>query len=243
MAVPAHEDEPLLPRHVAIIMDGNGRWATRNSLPRSAGHRQGAKTVQMAVEVCCQLEISHLTLFAFSSENWKRPESEVQTLMGLLRFYLRDEIDRLFDAGVRLRVIGDRKRLEGDIQTLIHLAENRTKINNKLNLSVALNYGGRQEIIQAVKKIVADVSFEKFDIDNLDEQKFGTYLETVGIPEPDLLIRTSGERRISNFLLWQCAYSELVFVDTLWPDFEEQDFLLAIKEFSERDRRYGGTRS
>ena len=133
--------------------------------------------------------------------------------------------------------------IEEDIQTLIHLAENRTKINNKLNLSVALNYGGRQEIVQAVKKIVADVTFEKFDIDNLDEQKFETYLETVGIPEPDLLIRTSGERRISNFLLWQCAYSELVFVDTLWPDFEEQDFLLAIKEFSERDRRYGGTRS
>ena len=243
MAVPAHEDEALLPRHVAIIMDGNGRWATRNSLPRSSGHRKGAKTVQMAVEVCCRLGISHLTLFAFSSENWKRPASEVQTLMGLLRFYLRDEIDKLFDAGIRLRVIGDRQKLEEDIQTLIHLAENRTKINNKLNLSVALNYGGRQEIIQAVKKIVTDVTFEKFDIDNLDEQKFETYLETVGIPEPDLLIRTSGERRISNFLLWQCAYSELVFVDTLWPDFEEQDFLLAIKEFSERDRRYGGTRS
>ena len=243
MAVPAHEDEPLLPRHVAIIMDGNGRWAARNSLPRSSGHRQGAKTVQMAVEVCCRLGISHLTLFAFSSENWKRPASEVQTLMGLLRFYLRDEIEKLFDAGIRLRVIGERKKLEEDIQTLIHLAENRTKINNKLNLSVALNYGGRQEIVQAVKKIVTDVTFEKFDIDNLDEQKFETYLETVGIPEPDLLIRTSGERRISNFLLWQCAYSELVFVDTLWPDFEEQDFLLAIKEFSERDRRYGGTRS
>ena len=243
MAVPAHEDEALLPRHVAIIMEGNGRWATRNSLPRSEGHRKGAKTVQMAVEVCCRLGISHLTLFAFSSENWKRPESEVQTLMGLLRFYLRDEIDKLFDAGIRLRVIGDRQKLEEDIQTLIHLAENRTKINNKLNLSVALNYGGRQEIVQAVKKIVTDVTFEKFDIDNLDEQKFETYLETVGIPEPDLLIRTSGERRISNFLLWQCAYSELVFVDTLWPDFEEQDFLLAIKEFSERDRRYGGTRS
>ena len=243
MAVPAHEDEPRLPRHVAIIMDGNGRWATKNSLPRSAGHRKGANTVQMAVEVCCRLGISHLTLFAFSSENWKRPESEVQTLMGLLRFYLRDEIDKLFDAGIRLRVIGDRQKLEEDIQTLIHLAENRTKINNKLNLSVALNYGGRQEIVQAVKKIVTDVTFEKFDIDNLDEQKFETYLETVGIPEPDLLIRTSGERRISNFLLWQCAYSELVFVDTLWPDFEEQDFLLAIKEFSERDRRYGGTRS
>ena len=241
MAVPAHEDELLLPRHVAIIMDGNGRWAKRNSLPRSSGHRKGAKTVQMAVEVCCRLGISHLTLFAFSAENWKRPESEVQTLMELLRFYLRDEIDKLFDAGVRLRVIGDRKKLEGDIQKLIHLAENRTKINNKLNLSVALNYGGRQEIIQAVKKIVADVSFEKFDIDNLDEQKFETYLETVGIPEPDLLIRTSGERRISNFLLWQCAYSELIFVNTLWPDFEKQDFLLAIKEFHERDRRYGGT--
>ena len=243
MAIPAHEDDPRLPRHVAIIMDGNGRWATRNSLPRSAGHRKGADTVQMVVELCCRLGISYLTLFAFSSENWKRPESEVQTLMGLLRFYLRDEIEQLFEAGVRLRVIGDRKKLEGDIQTLIHSAEKRTKINNKLNLAVALNYGGRQEIIRAVKKISADVTFEKLDITKLDEKRFETYLETVGIPEPDLLIRTSGERRISNFLLWQCAYSELVFVDTLWPDFEEEDFLLAIKEFSERDRRYGGTRS
>ncbi len=243
MAVPAHEDESRLPRHVAIIMDGNGRWATRNSLPRSAGHRKGAQTVQMAVEVCCRLGISYLTLFAFSSENWKRPKSEVQTLMGLLRFYLRDEIDKLSDSGVRLKVIGEKKRLEGDIQKLIRSAENRTKRNNKLNLAVALDYGGRQEIMRAVKSIVADVAVEKFDIDNLDEKKFETYLETVGIPEPDLLIRTSGERRISNFLLWQSAYSELVFVDTLWPDFEERDFLLAIKEFSERDRRYGGTRS
>jgi len=196
----------------------------------------------MAVQVCGQLGISYLTLFAFSSENWKRPASEVQTLMGLLRFYLRNEIDKLFDAGVRLRVIGDRTKLEEDIQELIQSAENRTKINDKLNLSVALNYGGRQEILRAVKTIVSDVTFKKLDLDRLDEKSFESYLETAGIPEPDLLIRTSGERRISNFLLWQCAYSELVFVDTLWPDFEEKDFLLAIKEFHERERRYGGTR-
>jgi len=224
-------------------MDGNGRWAAKNSLPRSAGHRKGAQTVRMVVKVCRELGISYLTLFAFSSENWKRPLAEIQTLMGLLRFYLRDEIDTLFEAGVRLKVIGDRARLEGDIQNLIQSAERRTKNNDKLNLAVALNYGGRQEILWAVKKIVSDVTLKNLDVDNLDEKSFESYLETADIPEPDLLIRTSGERRISNFLLWQCAYSELVFVDTLWPDFEEQDFLLAIKEFHERDRRYGGTRS
>ena len=243
MPIPAHGDELPPPRHVAIIMDGNGRWAAKNSLPRSAGHRKGAQTVRMVVEVCRELGISYLTLFAFSSENWKRPLAEIQTLMGLLRFYLRDEIDTLFEAGVRLKVIGDRARLEGDIQNLIQSAERRTKNNDKLNLAVALNYGGRQEILWAVKKIVSDVTLKNLDVDNLDEKSFESYLETADIPEPDLLIRTSGERRISNFLLWQCAYSELVFVDTLWPDFEEQDFLLAIKEFHERDRRYGGTRS
>tara|TARA_Y100000588_G_C14075834_1_gene847877 strand:- start:164 stop:895 length:732 start_codon:yes stop_codon:yes gene_type:complete len=243
MAVPAHGDEPRPPQHVAIIMDGNGRWATKNFLPRSAGHRKGAQTVRMVVEVCCQLGVSNLTLFAFSSENWKRPKSEIQTLMGLLRFYLRDEIDKLFDAGVRLRVIGDREKLENDIQRLIESAEKRTEVNNKLNLVVALNYGGRREILQAVETIVSDVVSKKLELDSLNEKIFETYLETAGIPEPDLLIRTSGERRISNFLLWQCAYSEFVFVDTLWPDFDERDFLLAIKEFHERDRRYGGTRS
>ena len=229
--------------HVGLIMDGNGRWATKNFLPRSAGHRKGAQTVRMVVEVCCQLGVSNLTLFAFSSENWKRPKSEIQTLMGLLRFYLRDEIDKLFDAGVRLRVIGDREKLENDIQRLIESAEKRTEVNNKLNLVVALNYGGRREILQAVETIVSDVVSKKLELDSLNEKIFETYLETAGIPEPDLLIRTSGERRISNFLLWQCAYSEFVFVDTLWPDFDERDFLLAIKEFHERDRRYGGTRS
>tara|TARA_B100000686_G_C16720319_1_gene934529 strand:- start:86 stop:811 length:726 start_codon:yes stop_codon:yes gene_type:complete len=237
----AHGDERHPPQHVAIIMDGNGRWAVNNSLPKSAGHRKGAETVRMVVEVCGQLGISYLTLFAFSSENWKRPVSEVQTLMELLRFYLQDEIDKLFDAGVRLRVIGDRTKLEKDIQKLIQSAENRTKINNKLNLVVALNYGGRQEIIRAVKNIAADVTCKNLDLDCLDEERFESYLETKGIPAPDLLIRTSGEHRISNFLLWQCAYSELIFVNTLWPDFEKQDFLLAIKEFHERDRRYGGT--
>ena len=243
MAVLALQDALAPPNHVAIIMDGNGRWALKNSLPRSAGHRKGAETVRMAVEFCCELGIPYLTLFAFSSENWKRPKNEVQTLMGLLRFYLQDEIEKLFDAGVRLTVIGDRSGLENDIQALIASAEARTKPNNRLNLMVALNYGGRREILLAVQSLVADINSGKIDLEDLDEVGFGRYLETSEVPDPDLLIRTSGERRISNFLLWQCAYSEFVFVDTLWPDFDKNEFSLAIKEFHQRDRRYGGTRS
>jgi undecaprenyl diphosphate synthase len=243
MAVPAlHEDLPP-PQHVAIIMDGNGRWAIKNSLPRSAGHRKGSETVRMAVESCCELGIPYLTLFAFSSENWKRPKSEIKGLMGLLRFYLEDEVEKLLDAGVRLRVIGDRNGLENDIQELISSAEARTKANDRLNLIMALNYGGRREILLAIQNLVADINLGKVNLKNLDEIGFGRYLETSEVPDPDLLIRTSGERRISNFLLWQCAYSEFVFVDTLWPDFNKKDFSSAIKEFHERDRRYGGTRN
>jgi len=243
MAVLAFKDGLAPPQHVAIIMDGNGRWALKNALPRSAGHRKGAETVRMAVEFCCELGIPYLTLFAFSSENWKRPKSEVQTLMGLLRFYLQDEIEKLFEAGVRLTVIGDRSALEDDIQELIASAEARTKTNNRLNLMMALNYGGRREILEAVQSVVADINSGKVDLNDLDEVGFGRYLETSEVPDPDLLIRTSGERRISNFLLWQCAYSEFIFVDTLWPDFNQDDFSLAIKEFHKRDRRYGGTRN
>ena len=243
MAVLALRDALAPPNHVAIIMDGNGRWALKNALPRSAGHRKGAETVRMAVEFCCELGIPYLTLFAFSSENWKRPKSEVQTLMGLLRFYLQDEIEKLSESGVRLTVIGDRSGLENDIQELISSAEARTKDNNKLNLMMALNYGGRQDILNAVQSLATDINSGKIDLDDLDEVRFGRYLETSEVPDPDLLIRTSGERRISNFLLWQCAYSEFVFVDTLWPDFDQNEFSLAIKEFHQRDRRYGGTRT
>ncbi|SVE15771.1 uncharacterized protein METZ01_LOCUS468625, partial [marine metagenome] len=193
MAVLALQDGLAPPTHVAIIMDGNGRWALKNSLPRSAGHRKGAETVRMAVEYCCELGIPYLTLFAFSSENWKRPKSEVQTLMGLLRFYLQDEIEKLSDAGVRLTVIGDRSGLESDIQELIVSAETRTKANSRLNLMMALNYGGRREILLAVQSLVGDINSGKIDLNDLDEVGFGRYLETSEVPDPDLVIRTSGE--------------------------------------------------
>ncbi len=243
MAVPALKSQLPPPQHVAIIMDGNRRWAVKNALPTAEGHRKGAEAVRMSVETCCELGIPYLTLFAFSSENWKRPRKEVQTLMGLLRIYLEDEVDRLFDSGVRLRVIGDKSALDSDIQKLIGSAENRTKKNKKLNLTVALNYGGRREILLAVQKLLVDVELGKIQIKKIKERDFKRYLETSEVPDPDLLIRTSGERRISNFLLWQCAYSEFVFIDTLWPDFGRHDFLLAINEFHERERRYGGTRT
>jgi len=240
MAVAGSLKEP--PRHVAIIMDGNGRWALSHSLPRTEGHRRGADAVKQTVRACLDLNIDYLTLFAFSSENWKRPKAEVQTLMGLLRFYLRSEIDALIKSDVRLRVIGDRQALEQDIQKLIHFAEDRTKKNSRLNLTVALNYGGRREILLAVRAMVRDATVGELDLECISEKHFEERLETHGIPDPDLLIRTSGECRLSNFLLWQCAYSELVFVETLWPDFGKEELISAIEDFNSRERRYGGTR-
>ena len=240
MAVAGSLKEP--PRHVAIIMDGNGRWALSHSLPRTEGHRRGADAVKQTVRACLDLNIDYLTLFAFSSENWKRPKAEVQTLMGLLRFYLRSEIDALIKSDIRLRVIGDRQALEQDIQKLIHFAEDRTKENSRLNLTVALNYGGRREILLAVRAMVRDATVGELDLECISEKHFEERLETHGIPDPDLLIRTSGECRLSNFLLWQCAYSELVFVETLWPDFGKEDLISAIEDFHGRERRYGGTR-
>ena len=240
MAVAGSLKEP--PRHVAIIMDGNGRWALSHSLPRTEGHRRGADAVKQTVRACLDLNIDYLTLFAFSSENWKRPKAEVQTLMGLLRFYLRSEIDALIKSDIRLRVIGDRQALEQDIQKLIHFAEDRTKENSRLNLTVALNYGGRREILLAVRAMVRDATVGELDLECISEKHFEERLETHGIPDPDLLIRTSGECRLSNFLLWQCAYSELVFVETLWPDFGKEELISAIEDFNSRERRYGGTR-
>ena len=240
MAVAGSLKEP--PRHVAIIMDGNGRWALAHSLPRTEGHRRGADAVKQTIRACLDLNIDYLTLFAFSSENWKRPKAEVQTLMGLLRFYLRSEIDALIKSDIRLRVIGDRQALEQDIQKLIHFAEDRTKENSRLNLTVALNYGGRREILLAVRAMVRDATVGELDLECISEKHFEERLETHGIPDPDLLIRTSGECRLSNFLLWQCAYSELVFVETLWPDFGKEELISAIEDFNSRERRYGGTR-
>jgi undecaprenyl diphosphate synthase len=229
------------PRHIAIIMDGNGRWAKARGLPRIAGHRQGAEAVRRTVRAAGDLGIPYLTLFGFSSENWKRPLQEIDDLMGLLRHYLRGEIAELHKNGVRLRVIGDRERLASDIVTLIANAEALTRANSGVNLTIALSYGGRAEIVAAVRAIAARSADGGLSPGDIDETVISRYLFTAGIPDPDLLIRTSGEQRISNFLLWQCAYSELVFTKTLWPDFGPADLEQAIADFGCRDRRYGAS--
>ncbi len=230
-----------LPRHIAIIMDGNGRWAQARGLPRIAGHRQGAEAVRRTVRAAGELGIPYLTLFGFSSENWKRPLTEIDDLMGLLRHYLRGEIAELHRNGVRLRVIGDRARLAPDIVTLIANAEELTRENRGVNLTIALSYGGRAEIVAAVRALAAKVLAGESQTSEIDEDLISRHLFTSEIPDPDLLIRTSGEQRISNFLLWQCAYSELVFTKTLWPDFGEADLVQAIADFGCRERRYGAS--
>ena len=232
------------PRHVAIIMDGNGRWAKSRGLPRTAGHRKGVEAVRRTVEAARELGISYLTMFGFSSENWRRPEGEVFDLMQLLRLYLRSEIAELHRNGIRLRVIGDRSRLSADIVTMIEKAEELTRGNTELNLTIALSYGGRQEIVSAARRMVEDALAGRLSPEEVTEESFTARLLTRDIPDPDLLVRTSGEQRISNFLLWQSAYTELVFVDTLWPDFTKRDLEDAIREFNQRDRRFGavGTR-
>lgn len=232
---------PAPPAHVAIIMDGNGRWAKSRGLPRIAGHRRGAESVRRAITAAAELGISYLTLFGFSSENWKRPTDEVNDLMGLLRHYLRGEIAELHQQGVRMLVIGDRARLAPDIVTLIDNAEKLTRDNKRLTLIVALSYGGRDDIVQASRKLAEDVAAGRIQAKDIDEARLSSTLFTAGIPDPDLLIRTSGEQRISNFLLWQLAYTELVFTDTLWPDFGRADLEKAISDYHGRERRYGAS--
>jgi undecaprenyl diphosphate synthase len=229
------------PTHVAIIMDGNGRWAKARMLPRIAGHRQGAEVVREMVSHCRDLGISFLTIYAFSSENWKRPLEEIDDLMGLLKIYLKREINELSRSGVRMRFIGNRKRLPKDIIALIEDAESKTPQNPGLTLTVALNYGGRSEIVQAAESIARDVASGAIESSAIDEELFESYLDTAGIPDPDLLIRTSGEQRVSNFLLWQTAYTELVFSPVLWPDFNKGHLEDAINEFHRRERRYGAS--
>lgn len=227
------------PTHVAIIMDGNGRWARARGLPRTAGHRQGSEAVRRTVTGAIELGISYLTLYGFSSENWKRPVSEVEDLMGLLRRYLQAEIAELHKKGIRLRVIGERSRLPRDIVRLIDDAETQTAGMDRLNLVMAISYGGRQDIAAAARRLAEEAAAGRLDPSAIDTRRFADALSTRGIPDPDLVIRTSGEKRISNFLLWQSAYSELVFVDKLWPDFGKEDLANAIREFQQRDRRYG----
>lgn len=238
----AEESRPLRPpAHVAVIMDGNGRWAKSRGLPRTAGHKKGVDAVRRTVEAAGELGIDYLTIFSFSSENWRRPEEEVSDLMQLLRFYLRSEIADLHRNGVRLRVIGDRSRLSNDITALIENAEALTGDNRKLTLVVALSYGSRQEITLAARRLAEEVRAGTLDPADITEDRFSEHLFTADIPDPDLIVRTSGEKRISNFLLWQAAYAELVFVDTLWPDFTKRDLEAAIEEFHRRERRFGAT--
>ena len=222
-------------------MDGNGRWAKARGLPRVAGHRSGADAVRRTVVACRELGVEYLTLYAFSSENWKRPPSEVDDLMGLLRLYLRRELAELHENGVRVKVIGDRSRLAADIVRLIEQAETMTRDNRALTLIIAVNYGSHAEIVAAARRLAAAAAAGRIRPEQIDEHMFAQHLETVGIPDPDLIIRTSGELRLSNFLLWQSAYSELVFVDTLWPDFGKQELSAAISEFRRRERRYGAS--
>jgi len=228
-----------VPVHVAVIMDGNGRWAKARGLPRTAGHKRGADAVKRVVKSAGTLGISYLTLFGFSSENWQRPESEVRDLLGLLRFYLENDIGELVTNGIRLNVIGDRTRLPPETVKLIEGAEARTSGNTNLVLTIALSYGSRQEIVVAARALAAEAAAGKIAADTIDEHAFAARLFTAGTPDPDLLIRTSGEQRISNFLLWQLAYSELVFTDTLWPDFGQKDLEEAIATYRSRERRYG----
>ena len=227
------------PRHVAVIMDGNGRWAAARSLPRAAGHRAGAQAVRRTIEAAISSGVTWLTLYAFSSENWRRPADEVLELTGLLKHYLRQELAELAAQGVRLRVIGDRTRFDSETRAELDRAERTTVGNARLNLNVALSYGARDELVRAARAIARAAAAGTLDPATLDEAQFETFLSTAGMPDPDLMIRTSGERRLSNFLLWQSAYAELVFLDVLWPDFGPAEFGGALAEFARRERRFG----
>ena len=228
-----------VPAHVAIIMDGNGRWARGQGQPRTLGHRRGAEVARDVVQAAADLGIRYLTLYSFSSENWTRPPAEVEFLMGLLRVYLRSEIAEMHARGVRLRVIGDRARVPADIVTLIDNAEQLTRDNTLIDVVMAFSYGSRAEITHAVRRIAAEVAAGRLAPEAIDDAMVGRHLYTAGIPDPDLIIRTSGEKRLSNFLLWQAAYAEMVFTDVLWPDFRRADLEAALAEYRDRERRYG----
>ncbi len=233
------QQEQVSGLHVAIIMDGNGRWAKRRGLPRTAGHKKGAAAVRRTVEAAVELQLATLTLFGFSSENWKRPVGEVSDLMSLLRFYLETEIDELHKQGIRLSVIGERTRLPDDVNRLILKAEERTGANGGLLLQVALSYGGRQEILEATRALAREVASGRLRAEEIDEEAFERHLFTASVRDPDLVLRTSGEKRLSNFLLWQSAYSEFIFIDKLWPDFDRDDLVAAVAELEARERRFG----
>ena len=232
-----------MPRHVAIIMDGNGRWANARGLPRTAGHRAGVERVREAVRTAAEARIDYLTLFAFSSENWNRPKEEVSDLMGILRFFIRKDLAELHRENVCVKVIGCRETVQPDIRALLNEAEDRTRGNTGITLIIAFNYGARDELARAVRLIAEAVRSGRMDPASVNEATLSTYIDTTGIPDPDLVIRTSGEQRLSNFLLWQAAYSEFVFMPCLWPDFDRMAFYDALAEYNRRDRRFGAVRT
>jgi undecaprenyl diphosphate synthase len=233
-------DDLTPPRHVAIIMDGNGRWARERGLPRTLGHRQGVEAVRRAVRAAMEMKITFLTIFSFSSENWKRPAEEVDDLMGLMKRFIRRDLAELHEAGVCIRVIGERQQVDSELNSLIDEAVGLTRGNDKLTLVIAFNYGSRGELARAARRLAEQVAAGQMAPSAITVERMASALDTSGIPDPDLLIRTSGEMRLSNFLLWQTAYSEFVFLDCYWPDFDKRQFEGAISEFRARERRFGG---
>jgi len=229
-----------VPIHVGVIMDGNGRWAARQGLPRAEGHRRGVQVLRETVRAAIEFGLEYLTVYGFSQENWNRPVEEVADLMGLLKRFIRNDLNELQDAGVKVKVVGARSNLKADILALLVEAEERTRDNTRLNLIVAFNYGSRQEIAAAARALAKEAAEGLIKPSDIDETLFASHLDTAGIPDPDLIIRTSGEQRLSNFMLWQAAYTELVFLPVHWPDFNRQAFAAALKEFAARERRFGG---
>jgi undecaprenyl diphosphate synthase len=234
------ENELNIPKHVAIIMDGNGRWAKKKRMPRNYGHTQGSKNVEKICEEAYKMGIEYLTVYAFSTENWVRPQEEVEALMKLLATYLDTSIKTSTKNNMRVRIIGDTSKLPEDLRRSITALEEASKNNTGLKFQVAINYGGRDELLRAAKALAMDIKANKTEIDHIDEATFEQYLDTKGIPNPDLLIRTSGEQRLSNFLLWQLAYTEFYFPDVLWPDFNKKELIKAVEYYSNRTRKFGG---
>ena len=230
----------VVPQHVAIILDGNGRWAKQHGMPRNYGHTQGAKNVETICREAWKLGIKYLTVYAFSTENWNRPEDEVRALMKLLRNYMKNCMKTAEKNHMRVRVIGDISKLDPDIQKSIFRLEDFSKDQDGLNVQIAINYGSRDEMLRGMRKMLGDYKEGRFSLEELNEQRFEDYLDTRGIPAPDLLIRTSGELRLSNYLLWQLAYSELYFTEVPWPDFTKEELVKAVEDYNKRDRRYGG---
>ncbi|MFL6844765.1 MAG: isoprenyl transferase [Allosphingosinicella sp.] len=229
-----------VPRHVAIIMDGNGRWAKARGLPRVAGHRQGAEAARRVLRAAGEAGVECLTLYAFSSENWRRPEDEINDLMGLLRFYIGRELEALHREGIRIVILGDHKAFQSDVAKMVDAAVTRTAGNRRMTLAIALNYGSRSEIVLAARRLAERAATGEISAADIDEAAIEESLDTADLPPLDLLIRTSGEKRLSNFLLWQAAYAELLFVDTLWPDFDGEALRSALSEYAGRERRFGG---